>query len=64
MLEIVLKSTFVDYGHYNTNVGIIGRISGMISSGKNNISKAISSASKAADDILATYMKDSYDKLN
>lgn len=37
---------------------------GMISSGKNNISKAIASASKAADDILATYMKDSYDKLN
>ena len=64
MLEIVLKSTFVDYGHYNTNVGIIGRISGMISSGKNNISKAIASASKAADDVLATYMKDSYDKLN
>ncbi len=64
MLEIILKSTFVDYGHYNTNVGIIGRISGMISSGKNNISKAIASASRAADDVLATYMKDSYEKLN
>ena len=64
MLEIVLQSTFVDYGHYNPDVGIMGRISSMISSGKNNISKAISSASQAADGVLATYMQNSYDRMN
>ncbi len=64
MLEIVLQSAFVDYGHYNPDVGIMGRISSMISSGKNNISKAISSASQAADGVLATYMQDSYDRMN
>ncbi len=64
MLEIVLKSAFVDFGHFYTHIGIVNRIGNMMSSGKNNISKAIASASKAADEALANVSKELSKNLN
>ena len=62
MLEIVLKSARCDYGVWNLNTGLAGRMGEMIASGKNNFSKAVASASKTCQQVLDSVMKDIYDR--
>lgn len=63
MLDIVLKSARCDYGIWNGNTGVINRIGEMVTSGKNNFSKAIASASKTCQNVLDQAMSDTYKKM-
>ena len=63
MLDIVLKSARCDYGIWNGSTGVINRIGEMVTSGKNNFSKAIASASKTCQNVLDQAMSDTYKKM-
>ena len=62
MLDIVLKSACSDYGIWNASTGVINRIGEMVTSGKNNFSKAIASASKTCQSTLDSTMQTTYTK--
>ena len=62
MLDIVLKSACSDFGIWSSSTGVINRIGEMVTSGKNNFSKAIASASKTCQSSLDSTMQTTYTK--